>query len=499
MNARTLLALFGGLVLTAVMVASVEAQVTVRAGGASAGTPFATEVPLNLCDAVADHTDPNVPRLYINGSMTGIVPGQTGTLTNGKILIWRCKRASVDVRMAYSATGSGDGILKLLQPESDPASNMNFFNEDTATCNPPVNKTRPSDGKLYVERSNCAAGTTAVALPINVGWSDVFGTTFGQTGPPTAFILPQDQSSLSSAQVAIVPFAMVLGNGVVEVDRTTTPPTVKGPVKSLSQLQVESIFSEGVTNWWQLGIGTAAICTGAGTPHAGCTGSGGMAPAGSPLEDPSMSNTTLSKISRCMRRAGSGTKAAYDATVMQIGTETPFGSSNLANAADGNYFGTSNQDIRDCIAGNTSTSPVRAAHPRAVGYMEADQAHQLVTTANPGSTQPGGYIVRLDGYLAVDTQYGALGTLAAKNDLVCGLFQYWVGERFNTRNPASADADVVNLIDAYRASASAAGTIAIVPAGAWWTAPGDMNVTKTDDRGPLTFKVSPPYGNCVIH
>lgn len=495
MNARTLLTLSVGLALTAALAASVGAQVTVRAGGASAGTPFATEVPLNLCDEVSAHTDPNVPRLYINGPMTGIVPGATGTITNGRILIWRCKQAGQDVRMAYSATGSGDGILKLLQPESDPASNMNFFNEDTATCNAPVNKERPSDGKKYVERSNCAAGTTSVALPINVGWSDVFGTTFGQTGPPTAFILPQDQSSLSSTQVAIVPFAIVLGNGVVEVDRTDPLGLkVKGPVKSLSQLQVEAIFSEGVTNWTQLGLGTAAVCTGVNTPHTGCTGSGAMAPPGSALEDPS-----LSVITRCMRRAGSGTKAGLDATVMQIGTETPFGSSNLANPADGNYFGTSTQDIRDCIAGNTSTTPIRAAHPRAIGYMEADQAHQLATTANPGRTQPGGYITRLDGYLALDTQYGALGTLAAKNDLVCGLYQFWVGERFNTRIPASPDASVVNLIDAYRTSASAASTIDIVPAGDWWTAPGDMNVTKTDDRGPLTFKTSPPYGNCVIH
>ena len=112
--------------------------------------------------------------------------------------------------------------------------------------------------------------------------------------------------------------------------------------------------------------------------------------------------------------------------------------------------------------------------------MEADQAQTEVV--NPGN----GRIVAINGYLAHDTT-GA-NEAARKKDLRCGRYLYWVGERFNTRNPASADAATLALINSYIANAQLPGTIDLVPAGTFWDSPQDMFVSKNADAGPLAWK-----------
>jgi hypothetical protein len=430
--------------------------IEVNMGGASAGTPFASEVPLSLCNAAP------LPVHYVNGPSPS---SGTVTIASGKLHTWVCQRTvggvTEDIIVRYSATGSSDGVKRLKQPESDPLSNMNFLDHVAAAgCVGPVLKTRPSDSKQYNEFTGCTGATLADAtnpLPVKIGWSDVAGSSFHQTGPITTTVLPIDQSALISTQVAIVPFAIVVGNGVYRIDPATN--LTLGPVENLSQPQVESLLSRQVTDWRQLGLGTA--------------------PVGSPV---GTAADATSPVTLCLRKAGSGTKAALDETVMVTAVEWPSGSSSLTNPADGVYFGESNQDVRDCIQGDAAAG--RPAHIRGVGYMEGDQA-ALVT---------GGSIVKLDGYRSHDP---SLPIADRKKDLLCGKFVYWVGERMNTRNPSSADLDTATLISDLISTSADAATIGILPAGAFWAAPGSMNVFKNADKGPINFKSAPvPYGGC---
>jgi hypothetical protein len=366
-----------------------------------------------------------------------------------------------DIIVRYSATGSSDGIKKLQQPETDPLSNMNFLDHVAAVgCVGPTLKTRPSDGKQYNEFTGCAGATLADAtnpLPLNIGWSDVRGSSFHQTGPITNTVTPLDQFALISTQVAIVPFAIVVGNGVYRIDPATN--TTLGSVQNLSRPQVESLLSRQVTDWRRLGLGTA--------------------PVGSPV---GTAADATSPVTLCLRTAGSGTKAALDETVMVTATEIALGSTNLTNAADGVYFGTSNQDVRDCIQGNAGAG--RPAHPKGVGYMEGDQA----------SLMTGGYIVPLDGFLSYDP---SLPIADRKRDLFCGKFTYWVAGQMLTRNVSSPDADTARLIQDLIYTSTNPPTIDILPAGAFWAAPGSMNVFKNADKGPILLKSLPmPYAGC---
>ena len=436
------------------MALSAEAQV-INMGGASAGTPFATEVPLNMCDGIPAA----LPTHYVNGPMG------SPTITTGKLHTWTCTRGGASITIRYSATGSSDGVKKLQQPEANALSNMNYLDHASLTgCTGPVLKTRPSDGKQYNEYTGCTGGP--VLLPVNVGWSDVGGSSFGQVGPVTTIVKPLDDSQLLSAQAAIVPFSFVVGNAVQKVSGGQ----VQGKVTSLSHYQVEALLSRQATDWRQLGLGTAPVN-----------------PDGSPAAVGTAADAT-SPVSLCLRTAGSGTKAALDQTVMLTATETPSGSTVLTNPADGVYFGQSNQDVADCIVGNTGAG--RPAHTKGFGYMEADQAFSLVDSPAVGVSK--GYEVRMDGFKARD-----LSLANPKENLVCGKWKYWVGERINTRNPASADPATNTLILDLIANASDPATISILPAGAFWTAPGTMNVFKNADKGPVNFKTTPLPSTCI--
>jgi ABC-type phosphate transport system substrate-binding protein len=431
---------------------SAEAQTVVNMGGASAGTPFATEVPLSLCDASPK------PVHYVNG------PTGSPVITTGKLHTWVCNRAGSPIIIRYSATGSSDGIIRVQQPEANSISNMNFLDHTVLTgCTGPTPKVRPSDSKQYDEYTGCTGGP--VQLPVNLGWSDVAGSSYGQTGPLTTTVKPLDDSALLGTQVAIVPFSFVVGNGVQKVSGGA----VQGKVTNLSHYQVEALLSRQVTDWRQLGLGTAPI-----------QADGSPASIGTPAD-------ATSPVTLCLRTAGSGTKAALDQTVMVIANETIAGSSDLTNAANGVYFGQSNQDVRDCIIGNPGAS--RPAHPNGFGYMEADQAF---AAANPAVGVSRAYEVRMDGFKAYDP------TLAdPKENLKCGKWKYWVGERTYTRNPSSSDPNVAALISAIISTSADPATISILPSGTFWTAPGQMNVQKNADKGPVNFKALPQPSTCT--
>jgi hypothetical protein len=568
MNVILVMSKIMGRLLTVAFAVGVPTQafaftIEMYSGGSSSATPYAAEVPLNLCDPGANFADPNIPRLYINGPLhpNAVVTGQSGIITPGKILIWVCQRTvggtTFDVVMAYSATGSGDGIRKVAQDIMQNASKMNFFNHNNPNCAiNNIQKTRPSDNKIYLENWFCdgdgvvqtiggESAKHAVAKGINVGWSDAEAAAFHQCGPGigaancTAGLPVPAQTD----EVAITPFTLVLGNGVIRPD-PTNPTQSAGRVSNLSLHQINSIFSDRVSDWRQLGLGVVRPCffnvnywtTSPGVVdavdgRATCVGKsvGDTPAAGEPL----LTTTEPNRVITAHRRHGSGAKAAFDETVMIIAEETTTGlplqlstaAMNTFNPPSGNIFGTSNQDIRDIVGGNYTTGINRWAHPNAIGYMEQGQAYLLTTfpplkhPADPRVFAPGGYIVRFDGFLAYDQSYSPAalpnplsdpsGWQAAvnkrKNDLHCGRYPFWTIQRFNRRAGSATDqlnnpsTDLENLVLDYLASAQNPATIGILPAGEFWTSPSFMNVSKIDTKDPLQWKVQPVPQACIYN
>ena len=415
-SSKSSLSLLSGALVLAGLAGIAEAQTAINLGGSSAGRNFATDVPLNLCDASP------LPNRYSSA--------------NGNLITWTCNRSGLAVIMRYSATGSSDGVNKLLQPASNPASNMNFLDHTlTAGCTGPTLTTRASDGKQYNNTINCA-NTNTISLPVHVGASDVQGASFHQSGPLGTSVTPLDDSGLTSVVTAIVPFSIYVGSGVVAVNPNGS---IAGPISGLSRLQIEQIFSRSVTDWQRLGLGTV-------TDAAPTT-----------LE-------ATSPIVLCLRSAGSGTKAAFDETLMINATET-----SLANASV--IISSSTSGVLSCLAANR----------RSIGYMDADQ----VVSFNPGGASAGlAYVVRVDGGLANDPSL-----TDPKRDLKCGKYAYWAGWRLN-RRAAGEDAGgpIDTLAAAYVTNAGLQATIGIIPTGAYWASDEEMAVSKNVDKGPLNWK-----------
>jgi len=305
--------------------------VPLNGGGSSAATPFMTQVPLNLLDQA-----PDLPNHYVNADIA--VPA----ITAGKLHVWTGKRAGTPTIIRYSATGSSDGILRLQNATTNASSLMHYLDHLAGSCaTGPTLKTR-SDGKQWNEYTGC---NTIVAgdLPETMGMADVAGSSFHQVGPFPTAVKALDQSMLTSTQASIVPWQFIVGEHVKK-DIGVPPAHNLVPVTGLSRTEIEGIFSRNVTDWSQVGLVTDV--TTPGTPDAS------------------------SPITLCLRTAGSGSKAGLDETTMKDATETQFGSTNLTLAADGVYFGTSTQDVQDCMRGNSGNG--RPAHPRGIGYVDAD-------------------------------------------------------------------------------------------------------------------------------
>lgn len=391
-----------------------QAQTTeLNAGGSSAGRNFATDVPLNLCDAAP------LPSRYASA--------------DGNKITWVCNRGGSPVIIRYSATGSSDGVNKLLQPASNPASNMLFLDHGLTTgCTGPTVVARASDGKQYNNTTGCA-NTNTISLPVHLGASDVQGASFHQTGPVGTSVTPLDDSTLNSVQTAIVPFSLFVGKGVVR-DVAGAP---AGAISGLSRLEIEAIFNRAVTDWKRLGFGTVTDAA------------PGVLEATSP-------------ITLCLRNAGSGTKATFDETVMINANET-----SVANASV--IFSSSSSGVLSCLATNR----------RSIGYMDSD----AVVNFNPGGSQAGNaYAVRIDGGLANDPSL-----TDPKRDLKCGKYPYWAGWRLN-RRVASEGAAIDALAQAFVDNAGAQSTISIIPTGAFWASDEEMAVSKNQDRGPIAWK-----------
>ena len=464
---KTALGLAGLLAAISMGTSAQATTITVNMGGSSAATPFAQNVPLAVCDAFTSQSV-NAPSQYINGDIS------SPAITAGKLISWSCTQGSNSLVIRYSATGSSDGYLKLQNSEASASSYMSFLDQTSTTgFTGPTDMTATLGGVTY--HYNQYTGCTTLVnpsgspsgAPVQIGWADVDGATFHQTGPlvPLTKVTPIDTTGITINKTAIVPFSFVLGNGVQNVNPATGK--VTGLVNSLSQEQIIGLFSRNVTDWRQIGLGTAPV-NGDGSPAAVGTAADATSP-----------------VTLCIRKAGSGTKATLDVTIMVEGVkEVSSGSSDLTQAADGVYFGGSTQDVRDCIQGNSGSS--RPAHPHAIGYMEADQGYSV---QHPTSGVAQGYLVRMDGYLPYDD---------SKTDpqvyQKCGKWKYFTIERLNTRTPSSSDPNVVTLINSIITQANNSTLIAGM--NFTWLAGSNSQVTKNADPGPINFVNTPALSVC---
>jgi len=420
--------------------------VQLNGGGSSAATPFMTQVPLNILDQ-----SPDLPIHYVNGAIA------SPSITSNKLHVWTGTRGGTGTIIRYSATGSSDGVLKLQHLTTDSRSLMHYLDHIASTCSTgPTLMTRTADGKQWYEYTGC---NTIVAgdLPETMGMADVGGSTFHQTGPFGTSVLPLDDSMLVVTQAAIVPWQFILGSNVKK-DIGVPPAHNLVQATNLSRTQIEAIFSRNVTDWRQVGLVTDV--TAAGTPDA------------------------TSPITLCLRTAGSGSKAAFDAAVMKDATETPFGSTVLTNPASGVYFGQSTQDVQDCMQGNSGAG--RPAHTTGIGYVDAD-----VSVIGSGATPY--YPIQLNGLWGNDTSLSD-----PKINVKCGAYLYWAGERMNVRNYGDPGIDGGSTTGAqhdlnttFIANSSSAASIALMPAGAFWVAGSDMYVSKVNDAGPVLYTAGP--------
>lgn len=514
---KSSVAILAGLASIAGLSLSAQAQTALNIAGASAAKPFVEETPITLCNnptgpAPTFVAGATAPRVFMDGAL-----GPVGNrLANSKFITWVCEATNPNVGLPsivvrYQSTGSSAGIDK---PNAfptvnndgvtpNPAAREVYVLENPASCGAPttevdaLGRTRqfyPSCTQFSPSPNSDPAG----ALVVNLGVSDVAASSFSQTSvgyigttvQGSIVVGPRPDSNITPSRPVVVPFSIVLGSAVKTINPANG--SVVGPVRNLTQLQVESLFSRNVTRWTQFnGIG-------ADTNNDGVVNSS--------------DNQT---IILCTRRAGSGTKAAFDQTLMKDANEhtgqTPAGSGSFdltlgtpATPTTGptTLSGISNNDVRDCVQGNSSpTIPsndpfpfpgARPAHPTAAAYMEAEQAATVAPTA--------GYVVSVDGGKALrnDSAGGhvppveeAIYAGNEKENVRCGKQQYWVFESFNTRNVPPASPNEQILISAFLTQAESPNIINNLPnVGRYWVSPQEMHVTKNADKGPLSWKAN---------
>ena len=514
---KTSVAILAGLASIAGLAVSAQAQTALNIAGASAAKPFVEETPITLCNNPTGPAPTQVagaiaPRIFMNGPL-----GPVGNrLASSNFITWLCEATNPNVGLPsivvrYRASGSSAGIDKVnafptvnndgVTPNA--AAREEYVLENPAACGAPVSEV-DALGRTRTFYPGCTqfsanpSSNPAGALVVNLGVSDVSATSFGQTsagwnggvlqGP--IIVGPRADGNITYSRPVVVPFAIVLGANVKSINPATG--SVIGPVRNLTQLQIEALFSRNVTRWNQLN-GIGADSNGDGIVN-------------------SSDNQT---VIICARRAGSGTKAAFDQTLMKDANEhtgqspvnsasfnLTLGTPNSPTLGPTTLSGIANGDVKDCIQGNpTPTIPgsdpfpfpgARPAHPNAVAYMEAEQAATIPPTA--------GYVVSVDGGKALrnDSTSGHVPPVAEgvylgneKENVRCGKFQYWVFEAFTTRNvPAPVGAEAT-LVTAFLNQSESPSIINNLPnVGRYWVSPQEMHVTKNADKGPVNWKAS---------
>jgi hypothetical protein len=251
---------------------------------------------------------------------------------------------------------SADGIQSVI-------GNANLI--DVLGCGP----TQAGQNGSYRTQLNSTANNTLSCQPTILGASDVDGKTItqgtegqldGWSGPksPTTitdsqgnsvdlgdFNAPGDayggvyhavdttsaNSLVNDYHPVVVPFGLFANTSL-----KTANAAYPSGLQNLTTAQAQQIFSGGATNWSQFGLPAAAII-------------------------------------RCMRVAGSGTSATFDAGVMktnQVGVGLPSADTTIpGNVGNNVWFNNTTGDMMNCINNN----------PGAIGFADADRPNSANT------------------------------------------------------------------------------------------------------------------------
>ncbi|MBX3304364.1 MAG: substrate-binding domain-containing protein [Nitrospira sp.] len=404
----------GGVLALAGAVGTADAQTVLNAGGGSIGRNFFTDVALEILD--------QSPR-----------PNRFASADNNRI-VFTGNRNGSPVILRYSSGNGEDGILKLLQPANNAASNLPFLNHTQLTGGTgPVLTTRPTDNKQY----NNTTGITSspINLPVHVGLSPIQGGTYNQTGPIGVTTSPIDDSGLNVTPVVAVPLALFVGKGVVKNNNGAPG----GPIEGLSQDEVGAIFSRQVTDWRQLGYGTVTDAN----PNA--------------LE-------ATSPILLALRNAGAGQKSLFQEIFLK-----PLYNETLIPIPNQVIFSPNASGSVDVVANNR----------RAIGYFEAEELARFETGGNRAGLA---YIIKVNGASAHDVTKSD-----PKVDFKSGRYPLWGNVRL-FRRAAGEGAATDALAQAFVAAAGSKTTIDNSGGGRFWSAAVDLKVFKNSDRGPLLWK-----------
>ena len=398
--------------LAGALAETAQAQLVINGAGSSAGRQFAGGAPIALCQ--------NTPQpIHLRSSADDTTSSRHTWICNAIVA-----GVNQPVVIRYSASESGDGFTKVSTQAG--FSKTAPYIIDTSSCGTPV--TRTVSGLTFQEYSNC---TQQVPETVDFGASDVQANAFGQTGPTgSSFPDPQTGGLLPPDQVAALPFALFVNNGV----RLQTPAgALGGQLDNLTRPQIESIFRRNVRDWEDLGY----LVTSNGT-----------------TVDPAEAGITL-----CLREAGSGSKAAFDQTMMLQSAEATVANNSVNGTGGSVIYSPSSSGVVTCIQNNVN----------AIGYLNAES---VVPNAHP---------IQINGASA---NYPTGSAFERKRDIACGRYDFWttwVINRKTSYTPAAKNDLILAFIDAAKNETNN------VPSGSHWVALSDMKVSKSADAGPISW------------
>lgn len=399
----------------------VEAGTELNVTGSGSVTHLAYELPRRVC---TDGVGPPYPTRYSNASNTKVT--------------WTCKVGTEDVVIRYSTTNASDSILKVQKPRADPASHVLFLDHaQTAGCTEPVLVSFPENAfQKYRKVTQCHEGNT-ISRPVDLGSTIGAGSLFHHIGLVGTMVQPLNTTNLFRYEVAIVPYSVFVGQQVV--DRSHSHPNLPaGPVTSLSQTEIENMFTRRVIDWRDLGKGTAKIP--------------GVLDGASP-------------ITLCLRNAGSVLATAVDAIFMRDAHVTSIATPSV-------IVSFSLRGVADCLQNN----------PKSIGVLPAHYAEWLSSPGRP-------YAVGVDDQLA----HSFMADQAKRRALECGEYTYWTNWQFYSRE----DLDLLNSLPG-RFVTAADASHSIVPYGKYWHSQSGrtMDVFRTADPGPLRWKLGLELTQC---
>jgi len=294
-----------------------------------------------------------------NGGKHGFVAGTNCTSTLVPVNTATNKR-DIDIRYSGIASAEGPLAVKRLAPLD-----TSLLTSSAGACN-----------QANGERAMYASATTTVCKPVHIGTADVAGETLNQRssgqklGPmggglfePVLPITGINTAGLTPSNTVVVPFgffvnsavkatkcsAGLVGNYCTANSQCNSTPTATdgvcnttpATIDSISRSEVNQIFGNQAYDWSDFGA-----------------------------------YFTAQPVVACLRHAGSGTHAAFDATVMKgagWGVDIAQAENTDNSLGPITWFNQGSTDLIKCVNGN-STATTTGSLIGAIGYADADQS-----------------------------------------------------------------------------------------------------------------------------